>query len=461
MNGGGLNSNAEPATTPVYSFTNGGWATGTPNVYTPTSGNPSLTVTVGDWANVFIDGATTPVYIGRVTAVSATTISISATVKVGTAPTTAGTGISINVGGAWAGPSGAVKFPFTFIAGTVTNAAGDVARVNFKNDQTYSITAQILHSTTGPNVYQGYTTTFGDLGKATIDGGTSGASYFLLSFNGSAGMQFIADFIFQNNGATGSANGLEGVGTETGAAWRVVVKNVRGAGFNNATTLHECEAYGCNQSNSVGLAAYVMIARGVVYRCIAHDNSGSNSVGFLVGNQPTRFIKCIADTNGSHGFSSASGTAFTMDGCEAYNNGGDGLRHATSSNCLVNIESCNFVNNAGWGINVSSGSLQGYLFNNGFGDNTSGAKSGTGTLVESGAVTYGAGVRPWVDAPNGDFRINLASAKNAGRGVFTQTQASYTGTVGYPDIGAAQHLDSGGSSGPVGQLKQFNRGTPY
>ena len=86
----------------------------------------------------------------------------------------------------------------------------------------------------------------------------------------------------------------------------------------------------------------------------------------------------------------------------------------------------------------------------------------SGSIVENiGAVTYGANLTPWVDPANGDFRINLAAAKGAGRGTFLQTSASYTGTVGFPDIGAAQHLDSGGASGPVGQLKQFNRGTPY
>ena len=98
MNGGGLNSNGEPATSAVYSATNGGWNSGT-GVFTPTSGNPSATVTVGDWANVFTDGSTTPVFIGRVTAVNATTVTVSTTAKSGTAPTTAGTGISINVGG--------------------------------------------------------------------------------------------------------------------------------------------------------------------------------------------------------------------------------------------------------------------------------------------------------------------------------------------------------------------------
>jgi hypothetical protein len=68
-------------------------------------------------------------------------------------------------------------------------------------------------------------------------------------------------------------------------------------------------------------------------------------------------------------------------------------------------------------------------------------------VIESGTVTYANDVTPWVDPANGDFRINLAAAKGAGRGTFTQTAASYTGTIGYPDIGAAQHLEASAGGG--------------
>jgi hypothetical protein len=66
-----------------------------------------------------------------------------------------------------------------------------------------------------------------------------------------------------------------------------------------------------------------------------------------------------------------------------------------------------------------------------------------------GSVTYATDVTPWVDPTNGDFRINLAAAKGTGRGTFTQTASSYAGTVGYPDIGAAQST-GGGSGGAIG-----------
>jgi len=108
---------------------------------------------------------------------------------------------------------------------------------------------------------------------------------------------------------------------------------------------------------------------------------------------------------------------------------------------------------------------QALLQNNRFGAgtqaNTSGDVNPGGNVVQVNSAFYASNVTPWVDPANGDFRINLAAAKDAGRGNFTQTAASYAGTVGYPDIGAAQHQDTGGASGPVGQLKIFRGGTPY
>lgn len=459
MNGGAIASNGEPATSTVYSFTNGGWNSGT-GVYTPTSGNPSSTVTVNDWASVFIDGATAPVFIAKVTAVSSTTVTVSTTLKAGTAPTTAGTGISINVGGAWSGPATTVNFPFNFASGTMVSTS-DSTRVNIKNDKTYSITATLDHQAIGPVYFQGYTTTFNDGGKSIIDGGTTGASYTLATNANSNGVDrnFIADLIFQNNGATGTAAGLSwGNGTRSGL-FRVVVHDVRGQGFASADNCYECEAYACNKSNDSVGAGFSFVGSALLVRCVSHDNTGSNSAGFYTQAAGSRLINCISDTNGGHGFWEQNITGGnTLIGCDFYNNTGDGYQHITSAinSMIVN---CNFISNGGYGINISSGTSTGYIMNCGFYNNTSGAKNNTGRMQEFGTVTYGA--VPYTDAPNGDFRLSSSSAKGTGRGSFTQTSASYTGTIGYPDIGAAQHQDTGGSTGPIGQLKQFNRGTPY
>lgn len=447
MNGGRLNSGAEPSTTAAYSATNGGWNSGT-GVFTPTSGDPSASVTVGDFANVFTDGSTTPVFIGRVTAVNSTTVTVSTTAKGGTAPTTAGTGISINVGGAWLGPNGAVGFPFNFATAAMTNASGDPMRVNFKNSATYSITAAMTHTLIGPVVFQGYTTTAGDLGKATIDGGTSGASYVLLTLSSNGvDRTGLVDLIFQNNGATGSSAGLSGFGDSRTTVLRVVVNNVRGNGYDSAGTMIECEAYACNQSNTSNSGGFaVNSGSGCRYlRCISHDNSGSNNNGFYDQGGNNIYIDCISESNGLHGLLCNNITRENIIGCDFYNNAGSGI-HSVSGAINLNVQSSNFVSNGVYGINVASGSAGvSLLLNNGYHNNTTAATNGLGTAIEVGTVTLGA--VPYVDAPNGDFRINLSAAKGAGRGSFTQTAASYAGTVGYPDIGAAQHQETASGGG--------------
>jgi hypothetical protein len=459
MNGGKLNSGAEPATTAVYSATNGGWNSGT-GVFTPTSGNPSLTVTVGDFANVFLDGATAPVFIGRVTGTSSTTVTVDvSTRKSGTAPTTAGTGISINVGGAWKGPNSTVGFPFGFITNALTDTSTNRPRVNFKNDQTYSITAAMTHANNGPAKFQGYTTSAGDGGKATIDGGTINASYVLLSMSNAA-QNLLEDLIFQNNGATGSAT-LVAMATGGGArSWvrRCVFAHSRGHGLDmsqgNGTAV-ECEAYDCNQSNTANLAGFLLNAAGNgLVRCISHDhgtpgNAGDNNRhGIVSGNSSAGvyLVSCISESNGATGFKiNGNSSQYKFLNCDFYNNGSDGILDGVGGG---------LVKNGGYCVNLVGGdTLYAVLVNNGFGAgtqvNTSGQTNittGTDAVEVIGSVTYANDVTPWVDPANGDFRISLTAAKNTGQGSFTQTAASYAGAVGFPDIGSNQHLDSGGGS---------------
>lgn len=463
MNGGGLASGAEPPTTPVYSATNGGWNS-TTGVFTPTSGNPSLTVSVGDWAHVFLDGTTTPTsattLVGRVTAVSSTTVTVSTTIKAGTAPTTAATGLSINVGGAWKGFNGTDYFPCNFMSGAALNASSNPPRVNFKNDQTYSITTpgitnSVSNSGLAPITWQGYTTSAGDLGKAILDGGTSGSAFSL--WINSQRNQVMTDWEFRNNGAIGNANAVTtGSGFSDQYVIRCIVHDVRGIGFNlSGAAAIECEAYRCNQGNAASSGGF---NGGVLFlRCISHDNSGANSIGFF---NPQRMVNCIAANNGNSGVNiSTTSVQGLFIGCDFYNNSLHGLFLSAASE-LAYVENCNFLKNGGWGINVTGTNCFAYLYNNRFGAGTQANTSGDINVGASqvteqiGNSSYASGVTPWVDPANGDFRINLPAAINSGRGAFTQTTNSpnpFAGLVGYPDIGAGQHQESvGGGSGPGG-----------
>jgi hypothetical protein len=132
-----------------------------------------------------------------------------------------------------------------------------------------------------------------------------------------------------------------------------------------------------------------------------------------------------------------------------YNNTGDGIRNnASTTNSFFDIRNCNFVKNGGAGINNTQVKSTGYTYNNAYGAGTqANGSSDTYNGIEHSAtdITLASNVTPWVDPANGDFRISLGAVMNVGRGAFTQT-APAAGTIGYPDIGAANHFDVGSAA---------------
>lgn len=450
-------SSTEPGTSADFTYASGNWVQST-GVFTVASGNPqSDGVAVGDFASVYPDGSSVGVYIGRVTARNTTTITVSTTAKAGSSPSDGTGNRTLKIGGAWAGPNGSEDFPFDLATlHTLTNSSGDYPRVNMKNAAEYSISAAITPSSpaAGPTV-QGYTSSYGDLGKAVINGGTSGAAY--APWGSSANWRFY-DLEVKNNGATGNAGGS----FISGLCFRCVIHDIRGDGF-ACMYAEECEGYACNTANGSGRAAFATVAYCV--RCIAHDNTNTNNAGFMSNAGFVVCINCIGDTNGGNGnffIANAGGGGMILIGCDSYNSSGDGFKNAKTNTTTLIIENCNFVKNAGYGVNLAGavGPMVGHVRNCGFGAgtqvNTSGQTNGVHATVIEGSVTYANDVTPWVDPANGDWRINLTAAKAAGRGSYTQTAASYTGAIGYPDIGAAQHQDSGGG-GAVDFFRGFVR----
>lgn len=455
LNAGGLATGAEPPTTAAYTSTNGNWSTVT-HVFTPTDGStPANTVNVGDYASIYVDGASLAVFIVRITIVAAGVngaITTSATASAGAAPTTSATARTIKVGGAWLGPNAAVGFPCNLSTlNTLQDSSANMCRINFKNDQTYTISSQISASS-AQFVMQGYTSSAGDGGKATIDGSTNVIK--LLAMSGQASV--VADLIFVSTAASGSTD----MASDTnGSAWfRCVFHGSRGLGLSlgNANSVAiECEAYDNNKSNTASKGGFAMALSGAAcYRCISHDNTGSNSSGFQGTSGGGIINNCIADTNGGKGINISTGASLSrilISACDIYNNGSDGIGIATSTNVMTFfIENTNLIKNTGAGLNVTStaGAYSGFMFNCGYGAGTqaNGSSDTPGAIVQSGAITYGSNLTPWVDPANGDFRINLAAANWAGRGAFTETASSYAGTVGFPDIGAAQSKTGSGGT---------------
>ena len=439
-----------PGTGATYTSTNGNWNGST--IFTPTDGStPASSIAVGDFASIYLDAATVTVSVSRITAVAAGVngaITVSAAARSGTVPTSGATGRTIKVGGAWKGPNAAEAFPFGFITAALVNVAGNPVRVNFKNDATYSMTAAMSDAINGVRVFQGFTSAYGDGGNAIIDGGTSGASYVLLTMSGNSG-NTLGNLIFQNNGATGSATGVVISGARTSIR-NCVFNSIVGHGLSVTGTLaivDEVEVYSCNTSNTSALGGINQGGASNIYnRCILHDNSsGSNTHGMVISVGPALLTNCIFDTNAGNGILNVTNISLFVKNCDFYNQSVSGIHNNASISINLLIENCNFLKNTTSGITITTAALvTGAIRNCGFGTGTQANGtdiSGDSNIFESNNISYASGITPWQNPANGDFRIVLPAAMNTGRGAFTQTQASYSGTVGYPDIGAAQHQE--------------------
>jgi hypothetical protein len=232
---------------------------------------------------------------------------------------------------------------------------------------------------------------------------------------------------------------------------------MRGTGVTNAGTTPifiGCEAYDCNKSNTANLGGFATSVAATFENCIAHDNLGSNGHGVVcTGSVAINLLHCVAESNAGSGLFCSSGAKVFAEGTDFYNNGASGIDISASNLARVQGRNCNFLKNADTGVKLLAGGAnnqgQNLLRNCGFGRGTQ--ANGTDLtnlpiLQNVSPAIYAADVTPWADPANGDFRIVLAAAKGTGVGSFTQTAASYAGTIAKPDIGAAQHADVAGAA---------------
>lgn len=452
-NGSNLNSGTDNNSSPRYSSTNGNW-NATTFTFTPSDGsNPLDYVTAGDWASIYNDGASVGVYIVYVKQVTSTQIICNGSLFVGVLPTTSATGRSIRVGGAWLGPNGSSVFPFNLVnfAQNFTEVIGSGRRpcINMKNDQIYSITTGIFGGggSMGRFVVWGYSETIRDGGRATIQGPSSGTGFNLV---GGFGSTVWVDMIFDRNGNTGSTSPV-GLNSFQQILIRCTFSRGVGPGITTSTfpsALIECEAWGNNTANNANMGGFYFTSGGAVscINCYSHDNA---CTGFYKNHSDTllaTYIGCIADSNKEAGFNLQGAALNVLFNCDAYNNGGDGiiLTGASQGSGALNnvIYNTNLIKNRGYGINFFYPTCWAEMRNNGFGTGSmANLRGAVGGYVFNdpvpGVVKYPANFSPYNDVDNGDFSLVLPEALSAGRGVFTQGGGK-SGTVSYPDIGAAQ-----------------------
>lgn len=461
LNAGTRNgSSTEPGTSPDFQYASGSWVAAT-RVFTVASGNPLTDgVAVGDFASVYADGSTRTGYVGRVSAVTSTTITIDATAIMGTAPVDGTANRTLRIGGAWQGPVNVVGtegWPFIVATALCRNVAGNPVRINVKNDQTYRVTSLLTvpANTVFGTTIEGYASTYGDENHFILQGIGTGTGHNIINMSGS--FYIYKYLILENNGTSGSVALTLGIGSAV-LLYRCIARNSRGSGFNtnnNSPTFIECEAYNNNLSNSAGNFGFGN--SGSFIRCSSHDNAGTNSHGFSSAVNTLRFLDCVAYRNTGIGFilqTNSNQGPFTIQNCDAYFNSVDGFRFimgAGSTSAIV-MENCNAVRNGAWGVrDDAAGTFLTDIRNMGVGSGTMANVSGNFDVARAednynivGTVTYPAGETPWQDPNNGDFRVVHPLARQGGNGTIPQVGSGSSNIVGRPPIGACVGPISGG-----------------
>lgn len=336
---------------------------------------------------------------------------------------TAGTGATLNIGGAFASPGGAavplvtgntvyVKYnatPFTATSATTSVAGGCVALQP-------------------GSLYIGYDTTRSawntDANRPTfrINSGLSSATLFSIGANGG-----VRNFILDGQSQTTS----RGVNGPTGLIWRCHATNFTTAGFatgvcvgcsattNSAasfgTTALYCEAYSNTATPFTGaLAAH----------CLAYNNTGASTDGFA---NVTTAYNCVSYNNGRSGFHTtlSTGVAPQCINCIAESNAGYGFNSAGSGGTYIGMLNCASYNN------------------------TSGRS--TGTVLDAGAITGSSSF--FANAAGGNFALNTTAGAGALARAASYPSAFPAGTTAnYLDAGAAQHADPSGGGPPPAQV---------
>lgn len=371
---------------------------------------------------IYLQGGTGGLAAGRyqVTArASSTSVTLDRSVA-------AGTGITMNIGGAVASLG---------ILGSTTATIPVAGNIIWIKAGTYTITSATPNIANGcfsaaiTIHIEGYQTTRGDLGTKPLLQ-ASGISTFTMIANSVNGYHKIANLHLDGAGLTLS-RGIDTRNQILNCRFQNFTNSAAFSQLGNDITIYNCYATGCSVQpafsgfhcvNCVAgnntCVGFIGIANTYV-RCISHDNAGALIDGFqtVVTSKVGNFINCIAYNNGRDGFRIISDRGGILLNCIAENNGGVGFNIVNVP--VVQLSNCAGFNNTGGNVSLGTGKgVVNYAF-----------VTGTGTF--------------FTDAPNEDFSLNNVSGGGFGlRGTGLQGTFVNTTTVGYLDIGAAQHAGS-------------------
>jgi hypothetical protein len=357
------------------------------------------------------------------TYVSATSITVDRTVA-------AGTGITLNIGGALASPG---QLGANMVAGNDFYIKAGTYTVTSASTNVSGGCLSLPAGASAANIVKGagYQTTRGDGGTKPLLQASGISTFSLIT---TAAGNHVENLSVDGAGLTSS----KGFNLAAGAAqaYRCKAANCTNSGYvGNSialTGLYLCEATGCSTA-----AAFSV---GSAFGCTAHDNTVT---GFM-GCSATLSIACNNSGASSDGFNNNTNNALFI-GDTSYGNGRDGFRFTTvQAQCAC--VNCISEGNAGWQYNASAAMDMVYLYNCAGKADGSGLVNAT-TIAASqqiGLVTCTAEI--FVAAGSNNFALNTTAGGGAAcRAAGILGAFPGLSTTGYADIGAVQHQDSGGA----------------
>lgn len=469
--GSNLNSGTTEDAAAPLTYAGGTFVRGTVT-FTVASGNPVTDgVVAEDIISVYTTaGATVATCLVLVSSRTATTF--TGTVIAGAAANVSETANAATAkkGGAWAGPSGTVGFPWNFVSGTTIKTAALPPHVNFKNSAAYNITANVTQTLTGPVYWRGYNSTPRDGGKALFfgDSATPAAPFTILTNSGAN--NYFDDLHFDNNGgdAAGQSVGNNCMVDNSGTGCRFETcrfSNAYRAGLRQAgggTHINRNEFYGNNRDDAQNFGGLLITEECEVFHNVFHTHTaGTDSNGITMSADNTENVTIHGNIFYNH-----AGEAILLTGNHnsvrishnLFHTAVSGVRFsgaaATGSNVI--IENNIFWNCTGEGINNNNANHRSgpIIRNNAFGD-IDGDDVDTNINTSFVSGTSQITVDPCEAAATGDFRLNNnasggALCRNAGLGTFsinTALLAAGASTVSLPDLGPVEaDAGEGGAS---------------
>lgn len=345
----------------------------------------------------------------------------------------AGTGITMNIGGALATPG---------MAGGVGLVAGNTIYIKAG---TYTIASASTNIATGclaPSVtvyIEGYQTTRGDLGTAPLLQASGISTFTIITTTNASTPNGIVNVSVDGASLTSS----RGFSLVSGNYYLLSAINCTNSGFSlNSVVISRSIATGCSTQ-----AAYVFATNAsVLSSCVAHTNTAT---GFLGSVARCSYIRCLA-----YGNTGASSDGFSIEdvsgviNCVSYGNGRDGFRTTDDQVQFINcIAEGNGVT-AGFGFVNTFGTV--YLincagFNNQGGDTSLGTAIGVRNIgFVTGSATF------FTNAAGANFSLNTTAGGGAAARAAGYPGVLASGGTGFLDIGVLQHADPAGTSGVQG-----------